>query len=72
MITGTVISAYRRPSAHGAWEELGKGNPQWPQSFYPMTGTHEIHPGDILVARCVYNSTNRDTYTRIGYVLTSV
>ncbi|XP_067938308.1 peptidyl-glycine alpha-amidating monooxygenase B-like [Watersipora subatra] len=61
-----VISAYKKPTIHDEWEELGKGNPQWPQSFYPMKQEHTINPKDILAARCVYNSTNQDTVTRIG------
>ncbi|KAF6028885.1 PAM [Bugula neritina] len=64
----TVISAYKRPAGHpqAKWEELGKGNPQWPQAFYPMKTKHTIQYNDIVVARCVYNSTSRDTDTHVG------
>lgn len=66
---GTVISSYMKPAhdVQANWTLLGKGNPQWPQAFYPMTNTNiVISPNDYLVGQCVYDSTSRDTSTKIG------
>ncbi|XP_071794148.1 peptidyl-glycine alpha-amidating monooxygenase B-like [Asterias amurensis] len=60
----TVISGYR--IRQGEWALLGKGNPQWPQAFYPMEQTFEIRQGDYLAARCTYNSLTRHTATHAG------
>lgn len=49
-----VITGYRVRS--GVWTLLGKGDPQAPQAFYPMDKTYDIKKGDILVARCTYDS----------------
>ena len=46
--------------------EMAKGNPQWPQAFYPMTYPIDIHPGDLVHARCTFDSTGRDRTTHIG------
>lgn len=67
-VEGRVISAYRRPDDRSEWEELGKGNPQWPQAFYPMDHTRTISPRDIIAGRCIYNSTTRDTSTHMQLV----
>ncbi|XP_052793930.1 peptidyl-glycine alpha-amidating monooxygenase-like isoform X2 [Mya arenaria] len=61
---GRVISGYRVNS--GEYDLIGKGNPQWPQAFYPVKGDIAINPGDILAARCTYNSTGRGRATYIG------
>ena len=45
---------------------MAKGNPNWPQAFYPMDKTMTVNPGEILVARCTYNTTGHHTPTRIG------
>ena len=31
---------------------VAKGNPNWPQAFYPMAREMVVNPGDILAARC--------------------
>lgn len=49
-----VITGYR--VRNGVWTLLGKGDPQAPQAFYPMDRTYDIKKGDILVARCTYDS----------------
>ena len=36
------------------------------QAFYPMENTETVNPGEILTARCTYNSSGHDTTTRIG------
>ncbi len=46
--------------------EIAKGNPQWPQAFYPTEKNVTVSPTDFLVARCTYNSTGVDHYTQIG------
>lgn len=46
--------------------EMARGNPQWPQAFYPLKRVIDINPGDYLHARCTYDSTGRNRTTRIG------
>lgn len=55
-----VITGYR--VRNGVWTLLGKGNPQAPQAFYPMESTIEIKEGDMLVARCTYDSKGHDIH----------
>ena len=45
---------------------MARGNPQWPQAFYPMKRPIDIHPGDLVHARCTFDSTGRNRTTRIG------
>ncbi|XP_060607191.1 peptidyl-glycine alpha-amidating monooxygenase-like isoform X2 [Ruditapes philippinarum] len=59
-----VISGYK--VVNGEYKLIGKGNPQWPQAFYPVEDNIRINPGDILAARCTYNSTGRYRPTEIG------
>ncbi|XP_071965745.1 peptidyl-glycine alpha-amidating monooxygenase B-like [Antedon mediterranea] len=61
---GRVITGYRIRNGH--WQLLGKGNPQWPQAFYPMDEEYEIKYGDMVAARCSFSAPNRDTYTQVG------
>jgi len=66
---GSVISGYRftvGDSGEPEWKEIAKGNPNWPQAFYPMKSQLVVNPGDILAARCTYNTTGHSTATRIG------
>ena len=51
------------------YTEIAKGNPQWPQAFYPIEKNVTVNPGDFLVARCTYNSTGTDKYTNIGEII---
>ena len=37
------------------------------QAFYPMENVETINPGEILTARCTYNTTGHNTATRIGH-----
>jgi len=46
--------------------ELGRRNPQLPQSFVSMPQKVVIHPGDMLSATCVFNTTSISTSTNIG------
>ena len=49
-----------------------KGNAQWPQTFYKPSQLSadsdiiRLHNGDILMGRCVYDSTDRNTSTSMG------
>lgn len=43
-----------------------KGNPQWPQAFYPTTREFSVAKGDEILIRCTYSSLGKDTYTRSG------
>lgn len=61
----TVVSGYKR-GPNGNWELLAKGNPQWPQAFYPMDSVHIVAPGDHLVAQCSYNSTGMTRTVYMG------
>jgi len=66
---GSVISGYRfSPGEQGGrdWKMIAKGNPNWPQAFYPMNSELVVNPGDILAARCTYNTTEHSTPTKIG------
>jgi hypothetical protein len=46
--------------------EFARGNPQWPQAFYPVTANVTLTPGDFFVARCTYNTTTNPDNTYIG------
>ncbi|XP_071109699.1 peptidyl-glycine alpha-amidating monooxygenase B-like isoform X1 [Haliotis cracherodii] len=60
---GKVITGY---VFNDTWYEIGKGNPQWPQAFYPVNGSFVVNPGDGLAARCTFDSTGRNRVTNIG------
>ncbi|KAL3867132.1 hypothetical protein ACJMK2_044358 [Sinanodonta woodiana] len=59
----TVISGYVKNST---WNMIGKGNPQWPQAFYPVQNPIIVRPGDYLIAQCTYSSIGSNKYTYIG------
>ncbi|XP_014666391.1 PREDICTED: peptidyl-glycine alpha-amidating monooxygenase B-like [Priapulus caudatus] len=61
---GRVVTGYK--VTNGAWSLLGKGNPQWPQSFYPMDEPITINPNDFMAARCTFDSRGRNRITNIG------
>uniref|UniRef100_A0A915HG78 Peptidylglycine monooxygenase n=1 Tax=Romanomermis culicivorax TaxID=13658 RepID=A0A915HG78_ROMCU len=61
---GRIISAFKYKD--DKWTKIGKGNPQWPQRFYPVDKPVEILNGDTLAAQCIYNSVGRKTETNIG------
>ncbi|CAI9730823.1 peptidylglycine alpha-amidating monooxygenase-like [Octopus vulgaris] len=60
---GKVVSAYK---FNGSWTLIGKSNPHWPQAFYPIERRIKIERNDTVVARCTYNSTGRNSDTKIG------
>ena len=53
-------------------KEFARGDPQKPQPFYSMTQIEEVKNGDYVAARCTYNSTGKDTPTRIGKMLAAL
>ncbi|XP_041463852.1 peptidylglycine alpha-hydroxylating monooxygenase-like [Lytechinus variegatus] len=60
---GQLISGYRIRDEF--WTEIGKRSPQLPQMFNPITKDVEIRSGDLLAARCTYDS-DRDETTYTG------
>ena len=55
---GDVNAAYR--VRNHEWVQLAKGDPQWPQAFYPLDSTLDLKDGDAVVGRCTYhNDENR-------------
>nr|WLF82755.1 putative peptidyl-glycine alpha-amidating monooxygenase A [Tityus melici] len=63
---GVVITGYKYSIKENAWTFLAKGNPQWPQTFYPMDQVYTISEGDVLAARCTYNSTQSNIPIYMG------
>jgi hypothetical protein len=61
---GRVISGYMIHD--GQWHRIGKGNPQWPQAFYPADKEWTLQKNDFLAARCTYNATEMNIDTNIG------
>ncbi|UJR10829.1 hypothetical protein I4U23_015016 [Adineta vaga] len=56
-----VNSLYR--VRDGKVSEVAKGNPQWPQAFYPLPSPVQIEKGDVFIGQCVYdNNDSRDIY----------
>ena len=63
---GAVISGYKFIPHENKWTMIAKGNPQWPQAFYPLEKVVRIERQDVLFGRCTYNSSQRQTITNIG------
>ena len=53
----------------GKKEEIARGNPQWPQAFYGMSHVFDLESGDMIGARCTYDSTTKSTPTYMGKFL---
>lgn len=47
-VSGTVISGYQ---VNNTYNLIGKGNPQWPQAFYPIENNIVIQRDDFLVRK---------------------
>ncbi len=60
---GVANAAYRIRSHE--WVQLAKGDPQWPQAFYPTSSAFDLKDGDALVGRCTY-SNNEDRVVHAG------
>ena len=54
---GTVTTGYKYSPKTGEMTEFARGNPQWPQAFYPVTNNVTFEKGDYIVGRCSYNTT---------------
>uniref|UniRef100_A0A5S6QDL4 Peptidylglycine monooxygenase n=1 Tax=Trichuris muris TaxID=70415 RepID=A0A5S6QDL4_TRIMR len=61
---GRIITGYQY--RENSFALIGKGNPQWPQWFYPAKKNISIGKGDTIVAQCIFDSTSRSTVTTIG------
>ena len=61
-----VITGYVYNEAGHQYREIARGSPQWPQAFYPMKEVETVKPGEVLAARCTYNSTGVNHMTNIG------
>jgi peptidylamidoglycolate lyase len=57
---GHIISGYKYIPKLKNFELIAKGNPQFPQAFYPRSRTYTINPGDTLAIRCVYSNKLKD------------
>ncbi|TRY67348.1 hypothetical protein TCAL_12467 [Tigriopus californicus] len=62
----TVISGYIYSADSDSYTPIAKGNPQWPQAFYPMDQIHTVKSGEFLVAQCTYDTIGFNQSTRIG------
>lgn len=58
-----VNSLYR--VRDGAVTQIVKGDPQWPQSFYPLATPIEVQTDDYLIGQCVYDNEDENT-VRVG------
>ena len=54
-----VNSLYR--VRDGVVTQIVKGDPQWPQSFYPLATPVEIQTDDYLIGQCVYDNDDEQT-----------
>ncbi|OUC49475.1 copper type II ascorbate-dependent monooxygenase domain protein [Trichinella nativa] len=63
-ISGRIITGYKYRD--NKWTLIGKGNPQWPQWFYPVKDKITITKGDTIAAQCIFDSTSRGNTTQIG------
>lgn len=61
---GTVVTGYRIRDRK--WTLIGKMDPQRPQAFYPVDNLVDIRSGDIIAARCTFNSMQRNRVTHPG------
>jgi hypothetical protein len=60
-VHGDVNTAYR--IREHEWVKLAKGDPQWPQAFYPTESQYDLKDGDALIGTCTYhNEENRYVY----------
>ena len=58
---GDVNTAFR--VRNDEWIQLAKGDPQWPQAFYPTDNVIDIKDGDTLLGMCTYhNDENKYVY----------
>jgi len=58
-----VNSLYR--IHNGDLSQIVKSDPQWPQSFYPLSSPVKIEKGDYVIGQCVYDN-NEDRVIHVG------
>ena len=63
VFSARVNSLYR--VRDGTVTQIVKGDPQWPQSFYPLPTPIEIQTDDYLIGQCVYDNDD-DQVIRVG------
>ncbi|CAG0902557.1 unnamed protein product [Darwinula stevensoni] len=65
-VLGKVITGYLYNATAHEFREFARGNPQWPQAFYPVSKPLKITSEDVIVARCTYSSVGRNRWTYVG------
>lgn len=79
-VSGTVISGYQ---VNNTYNLIGKGNPQWPQAFYPVENKVVIQRDDYLVREIsdplsqpnswqIFNTTYMLLISNVTFTLSSV
>lgn len=79
-VSGTVISGYQ---VNNTYNLIGKGNPQWPQAFYPVENKVVIQRDDYLVREIsdpmsqpkswqIFNTTYMLLISNLTFTLSSV
>ncbi|CAH8838686.1 unnamed protein product [Trichobilharzia szidati] len=69
---GRSVVGFRLPHGQRPAQLLGRVNPQIPQAFYPLKqldsefDSVEVNEDDIIMARCVYDSTSRTHNVGMG------
>ncbi|XP_032239436.2 peptidyl-glycine alpha-amidating monooxygenase A [Nematostella vectensis] len=61
---GRVVTGYQIHNKH--WTLMGKGEPKAAQAFYPIMHPLTVSSGDLLVARCTYDTVGRDLKSPVG------
>lgn len=62
---GRVMTGY--VFRKGKWLLIGKGNPLWPQAFWPVQSENlKFQKGDIIAVRAVYSTENETQKLQIG------
>jgi hypothetical protein len=60
---GDANTAYR--VRQHEWAQVARGDPQWPQAFYPTDAVYDVKDGDMLVGQCTYHN-DADKYVYAG------
>lgn len=53
-------------NCHNLEQEIARGDPQKPQTFYPMRHFVHLSQDDQVAARCTYDTRGETEVTRIG------
>lgn len=49
--------------------ELGRGKPPFPEAYFVESRITEVEPGDTIMLRCIYDSSNLTEPTNTSKVL---